>query len=324
MECGAAKLMRVLVTGVAGFVGSHLAEQLLVEGHSVVGLDSFTDYYPRSIKERNLSGLLEMRAFQFHELDLRTDRLGPALDGVEVVINQAAMAGLMRSWTDFEGYASCNLLGLQRLIEAAQLANVGRFLQISTSSVYGANAVGDEDAPTQPVSPYGVTKLAAEKLLLAHVATHGLPAAILRYFSIYGPRQRPDMAYNIFIEALIDGRPIVVFGDGRQSRSNTFVSDAVDATVRAIKHAEVGGIYNIGGGEEVALRDAIGLIADELKVEPQIRYEAARPGDQRRTFADISRAREALGYVPQVAPAQGLRAQVKWQAGLRSGATSGS
>ena len=316
--------MRILVTGVAGFVGSHVAEQLLADGHDVVGLDSFTDYYARSTKERNLSGLLGADRFSFHELDLRHDQLEAALEDVEAVINEAAMAGLMRSWTDFESYASCNLLGLQRLIEATRFANVRRFIQISTSSVYGADAVGDEDVPTRPVSPYGVTKLAAEKLLLAHVAVNGFPAAILRYFSIYGPRQRPDMAYNIFTEALIDGRPIVVFGDGLQSRSNTFVSDAVAATVSAIDRAEVGGIYNIGGGEEIALRDAIGLIADELKVEPLIRYEAARPGDQRRTFADISRAREALGYVPQVAPAQGLRAQVQWQAGLRSGATSGS
>ncbi|MEA2651368.1 MAG: hypothetical protein QOI85_1089 [Chloroflexota bacterium] len=316
--------MRILVTGVAGFVGSHLAEQLLADGHDIVGLDSFTDYYARSTKERNLSGLLRADRFDFHELDLRHDELEPVLEDVEVVINEAAMAGLMRSWTDFESYASCNLLGLQRLIEATRLANVRRFIQISTSSVYGADAVGNEDVPTRPVSPYGVTKLAAEKLLLAHVAVNAFPGAILRYFSIYGPRQRPDMAYNIFTEALIDGRPIVVFGDGLQSRSNTFVSDAVAATVSAIDRAEVGGIYNIGGGEEVALRDAIGLIADELNVEPQIRYEAARPGDQRRTFADISRARDALGYVPKVGPAEGLRAQVRWHAGLRSGAASGS
>jgi len=316
--------MRILVTGVAGFVGSHLAEQLLADGHEVVGLDSFTDYYARSTKERNLSGVLKTDGFHFHELDLRHDPLGPALEGVEVVINEAAMAGLMRSWTDFESYASCNLLGLQRLIEAARPANVRRFVQISTSSVYGTDAVGNEEVPTRPVSPYGVTKLAAEKLLLAHVAVHGFPATILRYFSIYGPRQRPDMAYNIFIEALMDGRPIVVFGDGLQSRSSTFVSDAVAGTISAIERAEVGGIYNIGGGEEITLRDAIGLIADELGVEPQIRHEPARPGDQRRTVADISRAREALGYRPRVTPGEGLPAQVRWQAGLRSATASGA
>ncbi len=310
--------MRILVTGVAGFVGSHLAEQLLVDGHEVIGLDSFTDYYARSIKERNLIGLLETDGFRFYELDLRDDQLEPALDGVEVVVNQAAMAGLMRSWTDFQSYASCNLLGVQRLIEAARSANVRRFLQISTSSVYGTDAVGDEDVATQPVSPYGVTKLAAEKLLLAHVAVHGFPAAILRYFSIYGPRQRPDMAYNIFTEALMDGRPIVVFGDGFQSRSNTFVSDAVGGTISAIDGAEIGAIYNIGGGEEITLLDAIAIIADELGVKPTIQHEAARPGDQRRTWADITRARHAFDYQPRVMPAEGLRAQVRWQSALRA------
>lgn len=316
--------MRVLVTGVAGFVGSHLAEQLLTDGHEVIGLDSFTDYYARSIKERNLSGLLKTDGFRFHELDLRHDPLAAALEDVEVVVNEAAMAGLMRSWTDFESYAGCNLLGLQRLIEAARPANVRRFVQISTSSVYGTNAVGDEDVPTRPVSPYGVTKLAAEKLLLAHVAVHGFPATILRYFSIYGPRQRPDMAYHIFTESLMDGRPIVVFGDGLQSRSNTFVTDAVAGTISAIDRGEIGGIYNIGGGEEITLLEAIGLIANELGVEPQIQHEPARPGDQRRTWADTSRAREALDYRPRVTPREGLAAQVRWQAGLRTPGRSGA
>ena len=316
--------MRILVTGVAGFVGSHLAEQLLADGHEVVGLDSFTDYYPRSIKERNLSELCATDGFRFLELDLRHDSLEPALDAVEVVINQAAMAGLMRSWTDFESYASCNLLGLQRLIEAARMANVSRFVQISTSSVYGTDAVGDEDLPTRPVSPYGVTKLAAEKLLLAHVAVNAFPAMILRYFSIYGPRQRPDMAYNIFTDALMDGRAITVFGDGRQSRSNTFVSDAVAGTISAIDRAEIGGIYNIGGGEEIALLDAIGIIANQLGVQPTIQFEPARPGDQRRTCADIRRAQAALDYRPRVGPDEGLRAQVKWQAALKAEAASGA
>ncbi|MEO6577402.1 MAG: NAD-dependent epimerase/dehydratase family protein [Candidatus Limnocylindria bacterium] len=316
--------MRILVTGAAGFVGSHLAEQLIADGHEVIGLDAFTDYYPRPIKERNLAGLLRWPRFRFHEIDLRTDDLEPVLDGVDAVVNQAAMAGLMRSWTDFESYVSCNVLGLERLIASSRGAGVRRFIQISTSSVYGADAVGDEDVPTRPVSPYGVTKLAAEKLVLAHVAVHGFPAAILRYFSIYGPRQRPDMAYNIFTEALIDGRPIVVFGDGLQSRSNTFISDAVAGTVSAIECAEVGGVYNIGGGQEITLLDAIEIIADELATTPRIRHEAARPGDQRRTWADVGRARRELDYVPGVAPAEGLRAQVRWQVALRSEETSGA
>lgn len=314
--------MRILVTGVAGFVGSHVAERLLADGNDVVGLDCFTDYYPRSVKEQNLAGLRRSPGFRFHELDLRVDALEEALEGVEVVVNQAAMAGLMRSWTDFDSYVSCNLTGLQRLVHAAR--DVRRFVHISTSSVYGTDAVGDEDTPARPTSPYGVTKLAAEKLLLAHVAVHGFPATILRYFSIYGPRQRPDMAYHIFTEALMDGTPITVYGDGLQSRSNTFIDDAVAGTVAAIDGADVGEVYNIGGGQELALLDAIGIIAEELEAVPTIRHEPARPGDQRRTWADTSRAREAFGYQPQVAPRRGLAEQVRWQAGLRSLEPSGS
>ena len=308
--------MKVLVTGVAGFVGSHVAERLLTDGHEVVALDCFTDYYPRPVKERNLAELLRSPGFRFHELDLRVDPLEAALEGVDVVVNQAAMAGLMRSWTDFASYVSCNLIGLQRLIEASRDAR--RFVHISTSSVYGTDAVGDEDTATRPVSPYGVTKLAAEKLLLAQVEVHGFPATILRYFSIYGPRQRPDMAYHIFTEALMDGRPITVFGDGLQSRSNTYVTDAVAGTIAAIDGARVGEVYNIGGGQELGLLEAIGIIAAELGVEPTIRHEPARPGDQRRTWADTARAHEAFGYRPLVSPQQGLAEQVRWQAGLRS------
>jgi nucleoside-diphosphate-sugar epimerase len=308
--------MRILVTGAAGFVGSHLAERLLAGGHEVIALDCFTDYYPRSVKERNLAGLLRSPGFRFHELDLRVDPLDAALEGVDVVVNQAAMAGLMRSWTDFDSYVSCNLTGLQRLVDASR--HVRQFVHISTSSVYGTDAVGDEDTPTRPTSPYGVTKLAAEKLLLAQVAVHGFPATILRYFSIYGPRQRPDMAYHIFIEALMDGQPITVYGDGLQSRSNTYVTDAVAGTVAAIDGARVGEVYNIGGGQELGLLEAIGIIAEELGAQPTIHHEPARPGDQRRTWADTSRAREAFGYDPLVEPRHGLAEQVRWQAGLRS------
>lgn len=309
--------MRVLVTGVAGFVGSHLAESLLAEGHEVVGLDAFIDYYPRPVKEQNLAALRTDPRFAFYELDLRRDELAPALEGVDAVINEAAMAGLARSWTDVETYANCNIVGLARLIDASRRAGVRRFLQISTSSVYGEEAVGDEHRPTSPVSPYGVTKLAAEHLVLAHVKTHGLPAAILRYFSLYGPRQRPDMAYHIFTEALLDGLPITVFGDGEQVRSNTFVSDGVRATILALEGAEVGGIYNIGGGETITLNEAIAAIAACLEVEPVVHHAPARPGDQRRTAADTTRARLAFGYAPTIGPREGLRAQVAWHLARR-------
>lgn len=310
--------MRILVTGAAGFIGSHVAERTLADGHDVVLLDGFTDYYDRATKEANVAAAAAHPCATLHELDLRTDDLTPALDGVESVIHLAAMPGLPRSWTDMETYAACNLLATYRLVEASRAAGVKRFIQISTSSVYGTDALGDENQPLQPVSPYGVTKLAAENLVQAYVQTYGFPAAILRYFSIYGPRQRPDMAYHKFIEALIDGHDLTVFGDGRQSRSSTFVSDAVDGTVRALKDAEIGEVYNIGGGERVELLDVIKIIGDELGVDPVIHFEAPRPGDQRHTGADTGKAERAFGYRPTVLPADGLRTQIAWHRARRA------
>jgi UDP-glucuronate 4-epimerase len=308
--------MRVLVTGCAGFIGSHVAEALLAEGHDVSGIDGFTDYYPRPLKEANLAGLLATAGFAFREVDLRTHPLDDVLDGIEAVIHLAAMPGLPRSWIDLDGYIGCNLLATGRLVDAAHRAGVRRFVQVSTSSVYGLEAVGDEQMPTRPISPYGVTKLAAEHLVLAHVDTHGFPATILRYFSIYGPRQRPDMAYRIFIDAMLAGRPITVYGDGSQSRSSTYVADCVRATLAALHVGRVGEVYNIGGGETVTLSDVIELIADETGVEPVLRREAARPGDQRHTAADTSKARAQLGYEPRVSAVDGIRAQVAWQLDL--------
>jgi nucleoside-diphosphate-sugar epimerase len=215
----------------------------------------------------------------------------------------------------------CNLLGTQRLLEAARTANVRRFVHISTSSVYGLEAVGDETRPTRPISPYGVTKLAAEYLVLAFAETFGLPATILRYFSIFGPRQRPDMAYHIFTEALLDGRQIVVFGDGEQTRSNTFVTDAVAGTIAALEGAAVGEIYNIGGGESITVNESIRVLADALGVEADVRHEAARLGDQRHTAADTAKARAGFGYVPTVGPVEGLRAQAAWQRSARDVST---
>ena len=304
--------MDVVVTGAAGFIGSHLCERLLADGHHVVGVDCFTDYYARSLKEANLEVARSHDRFSFHELDLRTAALDEIVDGADAVINEAAMPGLVRSWEDFDSYQSCNLTGLERLVAACQRRGAGRIIQASTSSVYGANAIGGEDQPLHPVSPYGVTKAAAEHLLLAHHTAHGLPVVILRYFSIYGPRQRPDMAYRIFCERLLRGEPITVYGDGRQSRGNTYVSDCVDATVAALHVGREGVAYNIGGGTELALLDAIDLLAATLGVEPVVVHEPGRPGDQRRTAADVSRASTDLGWSPKVAPEEGLAAEAAW------------
>jgi nucleoside-diphosphate-sugar epimerase len=306
--------MRVLVTGAAGFVGSHVCDALLDDDHEVVGLDAFIPYYPRETKLANLETARARSAFSLHELDLRDDRLDDALEGIDAVIHQAAMPGLPASWTRFSDYMTCNLLGTQRLLEAARAAGVSRFVHISTSSVYGATAIGDEDQPLAPISPYGVTKLAAEQLVLAWVRTYDFPATILRYFSIYGPRQRPDMAYHIFIEALLRNRALTIYGDGEQTRSNTFVSDCVRGTLQALTTAAAGEIYNIGGGEVVSLNRAVAIIADALGVIPRITYLPARPGDQRHTRADTRKAQRAFGYRPTVCPAEGLGEQVAWQA----------
>jgi UDP-glucuronate 4-epimerase len=306
--------VRIVVTGAAGFIGSHLSRALLDQEHDVVGIDAFIPYYPRWEKERNLRAIVNHPRFSFHEADLRTDSLDLIVEGADVVINQAATAGLMLSWEDLELYASCNILGLQRILEACRrVPGLRRFIQASTSSVYGADAVGDESVPTRPVSPYGVTKLAAEHLCRAYQIAHGLPIVTLRYFSVYGPGQRPDMAYRIFIDALLRGAPITVYGDGLQSRSNTYVDDCVRGTIAAVERAEPGDVYNIGGGAELTVRNAIKLLAEMVGAEPNVRHAAARDGDQKRTAADISHARSRLGYEPIVKPEVGLAAQVEWQ-----------
>ena len=304
--------MRVLVTGAAGFIGSHLCEALLDGGHEVLALDGFVPSYPRADKEANLAALIGRARFSFLEADLRSDPLDRHLDGVDAVINEAAMAGLARSWAEFDLYVGCNLVGLQRLLDAAVRAGVGRFVQASTSSVYGLEAVGDEDRPLRPVSPYGVSKLAAEQLIVAYVAEFDLSAVILRYFSIFGPRQRPDMAYHRFIEAMVDGRPITVHGDGEQTRSNTYVADCVRGTMLALDRAPIGATYNIGGGDVISLNEAIATIAEALETRPRIERAPRARGDQRHTAADIGRASDALGFRPEMPVREGLRRQVEW------------
>jgi nucleoside-diphosphate-sugar epimerase len=305
--------LHCLVTGAAGFIGSHLAERLVAEGHEVVGLDSFNPYYGRAVKAGNLAGLLAGPRFRLVEADLRTDALEPRLEGVEVVFHEAAMAGLPRSWTQFEEYLTCNVLATQRLLEAARLAGVGRFVHASTSSIYGRDALGDEDSLPRPISPYGATKLCAERLALAYQESFGLDAVVVRYFSVYGPRQRPDMAYNIFIGRVLRGEPLTVFGDGSQSRSNTYVADAVEATMLAWQRGETGGVYNVGGGEVRDLNWVIATIERLTGRQAVIDRQPPRTGDQLHTRADIRRAQRVLGYQPSTPLAEGLARQVEWQ-----------
>ncbi len=307
-----------LVTGAAGFIGSHLCEHLLARGHRVIGVDTFIPYYPRKLKESNLASLREAPGFTFLEVDLRYDQLAPLLKNVEVVFHLAAMAGLVRSWSDFNLYLSCNMEVTQRLLEAARLNQLQHFIHGSTSSVYGRFATGDEESPLEPVSPYGVTKLGAEHLCRAYAENFDLPLTILRFFSVYGPRQRPDMAYHIFIRALLHDERITIYGDGEQSRSNTFIADCVQGVLLTFEKREqsVGEIFNLGGGEIVTINRVLDILADLTGKTPRVTYAQARPGDQQHTAANISKAHRILGYTPNMSITTGLQAQVEWQRNL--------
>jgi nucleoside-diphosphate-sugar epimerase len=309
--------MRVLVTGAAGFVGSTLCEALVRAGNDVIGLDSFVPYYDRVVKETNLAGLSTMENFRFVESDLRTDDLVSHLETIDAVVHLAAMPGLSRSWTDIELYSSCNVVGTARIVDASRSVGVGRFVHISTSSVYGADAVGDETMPLAPASPYGVTKLAAEHLVLANIRQFDFPALILRYFSIYGPRQRPDMGYHIFCEALLDDAPITVYGDGMQTRSNTYIDDCVSGTILALEAGRLGEAYNLGGGEIVSVIDALDILESASGVRPRLVRGDPRPGDQRATRAVCDKAADHFGYRALVAPADGLKRQFEWHRSRR-------
>ena len=311
--------MRCLVTGAAGFVGSHLSERLLSLGHEVIGVDRFSDYYPRSYKESNLSKLRENPNFRLVEQDMATCDVAALLDGVEIVWHQAAQAGVRASWgKTFESYLTDNVLSTQRLLEAARgLGTVRKFVYASSSSVYGDtnDLPMRETSATNPHSPYGVTKLAAEHLCELYRRNFGLATASLRYFTVYGPRQRPDMAFHKFIEATLDGKSIPVFGDGQQTRDFTFIADIVEANVNA-GLSEAQGVFNIGGGSRVTLEEVLGVIG-ELAGTLRIDRQPNQAGDVTHTWADTTAAQNALGYSPRVSLREGLALQVAWHKGRR-------
>jgi len=309
--------MRVLVTGAAGFIGSNVCARLLGEGHEVVGLDAFIPYYPRPLKEEHLLRLRDERRFRFVEADLREANLAPLVADAEAIVHLAAMPG--NRWDLFDLYMGCNLKATERLVEALRTVGEGerrRLVQISTSSVYGTEACGDEQTPLRPVSPYGITKLAAEQLALSYGASFGLQVVVLRYFSMYGPGQRPDMAYHIWIDALLRGEPIAILGDGEQTRGNTFIEDGVTGTLLALEGGQPGEVYNIGGGVPISMNAALALLEELTGRTAERRYRPARLGDQRNTLADIGKAGAHFGYAPQTSPREGLQAQVEWQRGL--------
>jgi nucleoside-diphosphate-sugar epimerase len=306
--------MRCVVTGAAGFIGASLCERLLADGHAVTGVDALTSYYSPEIKKRNLADALCHSRFRFLNLDLRTEALKEPLGGAEVIFHLAASPGLAQSWTNLETYWTCNVVATQRLLEALCQRRDGlrRLIYASTSSIYGAIASGDETLPTKPTSPYGVTKLAAETLARAYAEAYDLPLVVLRYFSVYGPRQRPDMGYHRFIHALLRGEPITVYGDGQQIRGNTFIDDCVAATVAAIA-APIGEVYNVGGDEAANVWDVLRHLEALSGCRAVMRQGPARPGDQRYTCADTTKLRRHLGWEPRVHLAEGLARQLQWQ-----------
>ncbi len=320
---GGFHLSTCLVTGAAGFIGSHLAERLAAEGHRVIGVDCFTDYYARPLKERNMAALHGHRGFTFIEADLLEMDLPALLRGellggdepVDLVFHQAAQAGVRASWgRQFEVYTRNNILVTQRLLEAAKGTTLRKFVFASSSSVYG----DAEQYPTaenlrpQPVSPYGVTKLAAEHLAYLYWKNFAVPTISLRYFTVYGPRQRPDMAFHRFIRALLDGETITVYGDGEQSRDFTYVADAAQANLLAAQSSVAGEVFNIGGGSRVTVNEVLSLLAELTGRTADVKRTSNQKGDVRHTAADTSRARQLLGYAPRVSLRAGLEQMVAW------------
>jgi UDP-glucuronate 4-epimerase len=309
------------VTGAAGFIGSTLAERLIARGDEVVGIDCFTPYYERAVKESNLDALRRASAFELVDADLRTAFLEPVLDGVDVVFHQAGQPGVRLSWSDgFADYASHNVLATQRLLEAAVSVGTPRFVYASSSSVYGkapSYPTTELDLP-HPHSPYGVTKLAGEHLCNLYAHNQALSTVALRYFTVYGPRQRPDMAMHRLVEAGLTGEPFPLFGDGSAIRDFTFVGDVVEANLAAAA-ADVapGTVVNIAGGGETVMTDLIELTGKLVGRDITIEQGPEQAGDVPRTGGRIDQAQALLGWEPQVSLPEGLTAQVAWHRSSR-------
>ena len=316
---------KIVVTGAAGFIGSHLVDRLLAQGHEVVGIDSFEDYYPRPFKEANIAGARRAPGFSLIEAGLLSlageggssgrGRLDDLLEGADLVVHLAAQAGVRASWgTSFRIYTDNNVLATQVVLEACLRTGVPKVVYASSSSVYGDTdrLPMHEDALCLPVSPYGVTKLAGEQLCRLYWKNHGVPAVALRFFTVYGPRQRPDMAFHRFLRAMHRGEAIEMYGAGDQTRDFTFVADIVSGIENAASMGRDGAVYNLGGGSRVTLLEAIHTLEEASGLRAEIRGEPTQAGDVGHTWADLTRARDELGYAPQVALGEGLRREAEW------------
>ncbi|MDH7512607.1 MAG: NAD-dependent epimerase/dehydratase family protein [Clostridiales bacterium] len=311
--------MNCLVTGAAGFIGSHLSRQLLANGHVVTGLDCFTDFYPRWIKERNVASLVTDKNFTFWPRNILDLEPGKALRGIDVVFHLAAQAGVRTSWGDhFSVYIQNNIWATQRLLEEAKSASLRKFIYASSSSVYGLTPTlpMSENAIVRPLSPYGVTKLAAEQLCFLYYKSYEIPAVSLRFFTVYGPGQRPDMAFHRFFKAIAEGKPITVYGDGTQTRDFTYVDDIIDACFQATERGRPGEVYNIGGGHRERLDNLLPLLEAICGKNLTVVREEKQKGDVLHTLADIAKSKDELGYAPRTAIEDGLREEWNWVRGL--------
>jgi len=307
------------VTGAAGFIGSHLSGSLIQKGFDVVGIDNFTDYYPRTIKETNITQLRGGNNFEFVEASLLEVDLAKLLDGVEVVFHEAAQAGVRASWgQNFKIYSDNNILATQMLLEACCRSPVKKLIYGSSSSVYGdtPDLPMKESSLPCPVSPYGVSKLAAEHLCFLYYKNFGIPAVSLRYFTVYGPRQRPDMAFHRFFKWALKNETIRVYGDGQQTRDFTYIDDIVEANLLALEKGAPGKVYNIGGGSRISLERVIQIISEITGRQLKVDYQEKEKGDVRHTMADTTRAQRELHYSPKVSIREGLQAEYEWIKGL--------
>lgn len=306
-------MTRILVTGAAGFIGSHTVERAIAGGHDVVALDNFNPYYDPGIKSRNAREVLERSGVRILELDLNECELDELVDGFEAVIHLAGQPGVRASWDTFETYVRDNVSATERLLRASHKAGVSRFVYASSSSVYG-NAQSypvDESFPTVPFSPYGVSKLAGEHLVRAYSANFGLRSVCLRYFTVYGPRQRPDMAFNLLIRSALTNEPFVLNGDGSQIRDFTFVGDVADANLRSVEvDLDRDAVLNISGGSSVSMAHVISMIRQVAGREPNVQKSSAVAGDVFQTGGDSSAAQAFLGWTPVVNLMDGLSSQM--------------
>jgi nucleoside-diphosphate-sugar epimerase len=313
-------MANVLVTGAAGFIGSHLCERCLSLGHNVLGVDSLCPYYDPALKRANLSQIAPSDSWTFMEADLADLDLHRTLEGIDTVFHLAAQPGVRASWGDtFDAYVASNVTALQRLLEAAKSSAIQRFVFASSSSVYGdaERLPTTEETPLMPISPYGATKALGEHLCRLYHRSEGLPLVTLRYFTVYGPRQRPDMAFNKLIRAALAREEIVIYGDGEQTRDFTFVEDAVEGTIAAACNGPAGAVYNLGGGTRASMNEVLEMLAELTGEALDVRRVCAQAGDARDTAADTTRAREELGFLPSRSLFEGLAQQVAWHGGER-------